>query len=148
MSLAEMQNLWNQSTLIRATCALPVASRPTQDFMVANKADFSSILTGSILGECLDAIETNLMGDSCSGSVPFYWRDSSSHTVGWHPEIDVTYNQACDCTSDDFNEVTSEDFFGNYLTEGTSHLCTASSTSTTEWWFGAWVEGGSCASYS
>ena len=146
MSLAEMQNLWDQSTLVRATCALPVASRPTQDFMVANKADFSSILTEDD-GGCLDTIETNLMGDSCSGSVPFYWR--THETEGnWHPVIDVTYNQGCDCTSGDFNEVSSQDFFGQYGTVSTSHLCTASSTSTTEWWFGACVEDGSCASYT
>jgi hypothetical protein len=144
MSSTEMKDLWDQSTHLRATCNLPVASRPTQDFLVAYTADWSSFLTGSFTGVCVDTIETNLLGDSCSGSVRFWWSANHGSHIGY------LYSSTCTCTTSDFPSAAagSTDYFGYYGLETTSHECSASTTSTTEWWLGACVEGGSCASYT
>ena len=145
MSKSNMQLLWNQSTYLRATCNLPVSARPTRDFMVAYTSDFSYLLSSDVNGYCTDAIMTNIAGYSCSGSVAVW-----SSSAYWHPHIDYGVpGQVANCDCDPWSDyyTNSEDAFGHYNRESTDHACSASSTSTTEWWFGACVESGSCTSY-
>ena len=136
-----MQVLESNSEYLRTTCNFPVSSRPTTDFMVGPIANFAP--TTKSIGGCAGAIKTSIAGHTCSGSV--YWH------IGSHPHIDYSGSYTCDCQPWAPFYSSSEDAFGSYNSEvgkySTDFSCTASPSSTTNFWFGSCIDGGACTSY-
>ena len=111
--------------------------------MVAYVNDFSFMLTTDVGMSCKAAIKADITGDTCAGGTVPLWQHSSMHL-----HVDYSSSSAgCTCSSWASGYSNSEDAFGFYHSTFTGFSCSASSTSTTEWWYGACVDGGSCDSY-
>ena len=81
---------------------------------------------------CLRMESINIRGYSCEGE------DIYAYNSGSHFFVDSD-SYSCDCEPWADSAAYSEDNFGYYIYSDTSFSCTASSTSTTNWWLGRYV---------
>ena len=128
MSLNQMTDLKNKTTHWRATCSFPTYRFDIHtDYVRAVFTDFD--LMGKFSGECKKANYISVMKQSCSECTSNWWQ-SNSHTPHIYAGVN---NSPCDVKSDKSDKV----YFGAYYRYSTAFRCTATSDSTTNYWFGS-----------
>ncbi|XP_028513565.1 uncharacterized protein LOC114574632 [Exaiptasia diaphana] len=133
MGLIRMKHFKSISTLFRATCDFPNRASLTPDLLIGALSDVD-ILNDRISSECKRYKFIDIRGYNCTDCTA-----STTHGLShdFHFHLDVTWNHPCDFNPPSKNNV---DSFGYYDTVDDNQYgmstCTATPTSTTQWWFG------------
>ena len=133
MSLPQMRHLKSQSSHWRVTCSLPIYGVDYTDYVRGKFADFN-IMTFLGSGVCKKVEYVNIRGHQCVQCTSKWWQ--VVNTFG--PHID-SYSGGCQFVPTQ-GSVFSEDNFGHYGHVNKKFRCTSSPSSTTNWWFGGYLE--------
>ena len=140
LSRSVMLYIRNHTSLWRATCMYAHGFR-TRDYMKGLLSDMD-IMTYDGEHICAKVQYINIRGQSCTNCTTHFYQDASSR----HPYVDSCVGgKIMDCswsaclgsikaTIDGYTSW--DDNFGFYMINHTSHRCTLSSSSTTQWWLG------------
>ena len=135
LTLKENSKLENN--LLYATCNFDTTF--TQDWLLLNMrvtdTEYNIFYNTFFEWKCLSAISANIRGYSCNNDDVAMWQSSN----GWALHVDSSAS-GCGCNSWVHDATSTEDNFGYHDgTINTAFTCTASSSSTTNWWIGARV---------
>ena len=123
------------STHFRATCNFNADSEKglqhRRDYLRVSFCAYDYLLTARDW-TCAVVDYINIRGTSCSKcSIPLY-----SHSSSYHLFIDVPHAKGTCGRFNVPNTVSGEDAFGDYRAVNNQFSCSASSSSTTNWWIG------------
>ena len=126
------------NNLLYSTCNFDTTF--TKDWLLLNMSvtdnEYNIFYNTYFEGKCLSAISANIRGYSCNDNTVKMWQSSN----GWALHIDSS-SGTCGCNSWTSGATGSEDNFGYH--DGvinTAFSCTASDSSTTQWWIGSYVK--------
>lgn len=132
MSLSNMLTLQASSKYVFATCNFDTSM--TDDYWLMQVSSMEKDpLSETFTEQCFTTDEVDIRGYECIDGTAPGWSSANNH---FH--IDSA-SSACSCTgwtSDATTGGGNEDNFGHYNQINTAFSCTASETSTTQWWFG------------
>lgn len=142
-SLKQMNSIREYSTHWRATCDLGSADNYTaifsyKDYLRGTFSDFNIMLyEGGRFSTCQPVDYINILGNiSRSGSTVGFWQSSGSYLLN----IDSS-DTGCDFRPSVYPRLPRVDYFG-YYGNGLhpEFTCSRNAFSTTQWWFGGYVE--------
>jgi hypothetical protein len=132
MSLNQMTDLKNKTTHWRATCSFTTYRFDIHtNYVRAVFTDFD--LMGAFWDKCKKVDYISVMSQSCSECTSHWWQ-SSKYNYAPHIYADDPGDK-CDVKSDKSYKT----YFGAYDSYSTAFRCTATSDSTTNYWFGSYV---------
>ena len=127
-----MRNIRSSSTTWRATCSfLTYKSDITRDYVKAQLQVFDPIEYNG--AGCKTVEYINIRGHSSSSASVAFFQNSNEHI-----HTDSSYDFGFGCTFDARQgSIGNEDNFGLYISINPAFRCTASTGSTTQYWFGS-----------
>ena len=134
LSLSHMKFIRSHTTHWRATCNFPTDGIQFRDYLRSN-FDIFDLMSSKSAGHrlCQKYEFLNIRGIECSNCTAATW-------YGGYNSMSFSIDSSTDAGCD-FNavsgSVSSEDNFGVYQYTNPSFRCTASPTSTTQFWFGS-----------
>jgi hypothetical protein len=136
LSRSVMQHVKRDATHWRATCNYDKGGLNKTDYIRGLLIDMD-ILTYLGSSTCAKVEYINVRGISCENCTAYFKQNTNSHAF-----VDSGYGSKIGCQWDGRNGsislglVNNCDNFGKYIITNPSHRCTASPSSTTQWWLG------------
>ena len=90
--------------------------------------------TSTLDNSCLTSVFVNIRGYQCNNTDVPTWSNNSP----WHLHIQSS-TSGCSCSPWTTGAASGEDNFAYYNTRNTNHACSATDTSTANWWLGSQV---------
>ncbi|KAL9953235.1 hypothetical protein ACROYT_G040619 [Oculina patagonica] len=134
-TLARMKTLRSHSKYWRATCSFNLVQEiDYRDYLRGKFSDFD-IMSFLGYGQCKPVDYVNIRGHAAgSGTTARFWQVQNTYTL----HIDSSHS-GCGFIPT-AGAVPSEDNFGYYDVVNTKFRCTAADDSTTQWWFGGYLD--------
>ena len=135
-TLARMKTLRSQSKYWRATCSFNQMEQKIdyRDYLRGKFSDFD-IMTYLGRGQCFPVDYINIRGHAAaSGTTARFWQVQNTYML--HTDSSLTGCGFVPTTG----AVPSEDNFGYYGKFNSNFRCTAEDDSTTQWWFGGYLD--------
>ena len=135
LSLQTMNYIKGFSTHWRATCNFNTDGLKYRDYARAKltSADITALLTASS-ATCIMYERISVRGQGCQQCTGYFKQISSQHGF---VDSYFTSKRSSPCQFEASNGVVyNEDNFGKYDVQNRAHACSASDSSTTQWWMG------------
>ena len=136
-TLARMQSIRGRSTYWRATCSFDQLQHNVdyRDYLRGKFSDFD-LMTYRGYGQCFPVDYVNIRGHAAgSGTTARFWQVVDTFSL----HIDSYHTGNC-AFKPNTGAVSSEDNFGYYGCINKNFRCTMSDDSTTQWWFGGYLD--------
>ena len=137
LSFDWMSHLQLNSDYIFVTCNFVTNFTIDWVLMDIDKMGYN-ILSGTISGLCINVTSINIRGHECSeGKTVRVWGNHAEYA--FHIDSNLTPNE-CNCLAIANGSTVSEDNFGHYRFVNNEFSCSRNNGSTTNWWYGSFVE--------